>query len=65
MSGRLVAETQVWNRVSGHETSIERDEKVVPKENGVHIKKGDEAANLLPDVEEKLGQSVLLMSIMI
>ena len=65
MSGRLVAETQVWNRVSGHETRIERDEKVVPKENGVFIKKGDEAANLLPDVEEKLGKLVLFMSIMI
>ena len=64
MNGRLVAETHVQNRVSGHETRIERDEKVVPMENGVFIKKGDEAANQLPDVEEKLGNSVLCMSTM-
>ena len=65
MNGRIVAETQVLNRVSGHETRIERDEKVVPKENGVFIKKGDEAAKQLPYVEEKLGKSVLFMSIMV
>ena len=59
MNGNIVAETQAQNSVSGHETRIERDEKVVPKENGVFVKKGDEAANLLPDVEEKLGKSVL------
>ena len=41
--------------MSGHETRIEKDEKVGPKENGVFIKKGDEAANQLPDVEENLG----------
>ena len=64
LSGRLVAETQVQNRVSGHEMRIERDEKVVQKENGAFIRKGDEAANLLPDVEEKLGKSVLFMSTM-
>ena len=32
--------------------------------NGVFIKKGDEAANQLPDVEEKLGNSVLFMATM-
>ena len=65
MNWRIVAETQVQNRVSGHETRIERDEKVGPKDNCVFIKKGDEAANHLPDVEEKFGKSVLLISIKI
>ena len=61
LSGRPVVDTQVQNRVSGHETRIERDEKVVRKGNGACIKRGDEAANLLPDVEEKIGKSVLFM----
>ena len=65
MNGNIVAETLVQNRVSGHETRTERDEKVVPKENGVFIKEGDEAANLLPDVEDKLGNSVLFITKMI
>ena len=65
MSGKVVAETWVQNRVSGHERRIERDEKVVQKETGAFIRKGDEAANLLPGVEEKLGKSVLFMSTMI
>ncbi len=43
---------------------IERDEHVVQKENGAFVRKGDEAANLLPDVEYKLGKSVLCMSTM-
>ena len=47
------------------EMRIETDEKVAQKENGAFIKKGDEAANLLPDVEEKLVKSVLLMSTML
>ena len=59
MNARIVAETQVQNRVSGHKTRIERDENVVPKQNGVFIKKGDEAANQLLEVEEKLGQLVV------
>ena len=50
--------------MSGHETRIERDEMVDPKENGVFIKREDEAANQLPDVEENLGKSVLFMSTM-
>ena len=64
MSGKVVAETWVQNRVSGHEMRIEKDEKVAQKENGEFIRKGDEAANLLPGVEEKLGKSVLFMSTM-
>ena len=65
MNGKLVAEKLVQNRVSGHEMSIERDEKVVQKESGAFIRKGDEAANLLQDVEEKIVKSVLFMSTMI
>jgi hypothetical protein len=38
MSGKVVAETWVQNRVSGHEMRIERDEKVVPKEKCVFVK---------------------------
>ena len=52
------------NRVSGHERRIASDEKVVQKKYGAFIKNGDEAANLLPDVEEKLEKSVLFMSTM-
>ena len=65
MNGKLVAETWVQNRVSGHEVRIDKDKKVVHKENGAFIKKGDETANLLPSVEEKLGKSVLFVSTMI
>ena len=65
LSGRLVAEILMQNRVSGHEMRIERDKKVVQKENGAFIKKGDEAANLLPDVEDKLRKSVSFMPTMI
>ena len=64
MRGKVVAETWVQNRVSGHETRIEKGERVVQNENGACIKKGDEAANLLPGVEEKLGTSALFMSTM-
>ena len=39
LSGRLVTETKVQNRVSGHEMRIERDENVAHKENGAFIKK--------------------------
>jgi hypothetical protein len=43
----------------------EKVEKVGPnEENGVFTKRVTEEANLLPDVEEKLGQSVLFMSTM-
>ena len=51
--------------MSGHGTRLERDEKLGHKEM-THLSdnKGDEAANLLPDVEEKLGKSVLFMSTM-
>ena len=56
MNGNVVAEIKVLNRVSGHEMRTEQVEKVGPKEeNGVFIKKVTEEANLLPDVEEKLG----------
>ena len=65
MNGNVVANILVLNRVRGLEMRIERVEKVGPKENGVFIKKVTEEANLLPDVEEKLGTSVLFMSTMI
>ena len=56
MNGNVVAELKVLNRVSGHETRTEKVEKVGHKEeNGVYIRKVTEEANLLPDVEEKLG----------
>ena len=65
MNGNVVARILVLNRVSGLEMRTEKVETVGPKESGVFIKKVTEEANLLPDVEEKLGQSVLFMSIMI
>ena len=46
-SGRLVAETQEQNRVSGHETRIERDEKVVQKENWRICQKGRRGGELV------------------
>jgi hypothetical protein len=55
-NGNVVAELKVLNRVSGQETRTEKVEKVGHKEdNGVYIKRVTEEANLLPDVEEKLG----------
>ena len=65
MNGNVVAEIQVLNRVSGHEMRIKRVEKVGLKEDGAFIKKVTEEANLLPDVEDKLGKSVLFMSTLI
>jgi hypothetical protein len=65
MNGNVVAELKVLNRVSGHERRTEKVEKVGPKEeNGAYIRKVTEEANLLPDVEEKLGKSVLFMWVM-
>ena len=55
MNGNVVAKILVLNRVSGHEKKAEKGEKVVQKGNGVLTNKEDEAANLLPYVEEKLG----------
>ncbi len=61
----VVAELKVLNRVSGHEKKTEKVERVDHKEeNGVYIRKVTEEANLLLDVEEKLGNFVLLMSTM-
>ena len=62
MSGKVVAEAKVQNRVSGHEKNIEKGERVVQNENGACTKKEDEAANLLPGVEERLGNFVLSTS---
>jgi hypothetical protein len=65
MNGNVVTEINVLNRVSGHETRTEKVEKVDHKEeNGVYIRKVTEEANLLLDVEEKLGNVVLFMSTM-
>ena len=65
MNGNVVAELKVLNRVSGHETRTEKVEKVGPKEERcVYIRKVTEEENLLPDVEEKLGNFVLFMSTM-
>ena len=65
MNGNVVAELKVLNRVSGQEMRTEKVAKVGHKEeNGVYIRKVTEEANLLPDVEENLGNFVLFMSIM-
>ena len=47
------------NRVSGHEKNTAKAERVVRHENGACTKKEDEAANLLPGVEERRGKIVL------
>ena len=59
MRGKVVAEARVQNRVSGHENKTEKGERVVQKENGAFTKKEDEAANLSPDVAERIGNFVL------
>ena len=47
MSGRIVAEAKVKNRVSGHEKKTGRVERAVHKENGVFTKKGRRGGKLV------------------
>ena len=62
MSGKIVAEARVKNRVRGHAKRTGETEKGVQKENCGLTRKGNEAAILLRDAGERFGNIVLSTS---
>ena len=62
MSGTVVAEARVQNRVSGHEKKPEKAEREVQKENGAFTKKGRRGGELVTRCGRESWKFVLSMS---